>query len=229
MSFDLHYGFETECDDTVMEHERPKAPEPMILESLSNYDLSELLSKDEESQCVPVASTKVSDNKDQTVLLKTSSNDDKKNSSKSNMDCLVLEDIDDSDCIDDQIFTTRNSDMFIVQAFSQEPLLDNFTGCKNDHLGSAEGATTVSQKSIKSTKATSRSHSSRLRRFANNITRAMSNKFRKLCRPTRAEGSVTSKVNEKNYENQDGVVDKSTSTQCLLLTPAMAREFSSDT
>ena len=210
MSFDLHYGFETECDDTITEHERPKAPEPMILESLSNYDLSELLGKDEEPECIPIAPTETSNSKPQTISICAASSNTISKKNSSNMDYLVLEDIDDSDYIDNQIFTTGNSNMFIVQAMSQEPLLDNFTDSfENHHSGSAKAATTVSEKSIKSNKA-----SSRLRRIASNITRAMSNKFRKLCHPTRVEGS--SKVD--HGENRDGVVCSSTSTQNLLQT-----------
>ena len=206
ISFDLHYGFETECDDTITEQERPKAPEPMILESISDYDLGELLGKDElpPLSCAPITPNKTCNNC-QTVA--------------ANMDCLVLEDIDDSDnSIDDHIFITRCSDMFIVQSLSQEPLIDSFIDAnqENHHSETAKAATTVSQKSIKSTKADSRSNSSRLRRFASSITRVMSNKFRKLCRTTRVEGLSTSKDNEKVNKNQDGVVDRSTSTNHLL-------------
>ena len=209
MSFDLHYGFETECDDTITEHERPKAPEPMILESLSNYDLSELLGKEEEEmECIPVAPTETSDNKPQTISVCTASSNTISKKNSSNMDYLVLEDVDESDYIDGQTFTSAGSNMRIVQAMNQEPLHDNFTG---SYGGSAKAATTVSEKSIKSTKASSKTQSSRLRRLASNITRAMSNKFRKLCRPARVEGSST--VDGKNGENG---VSSSTSTQHLL-------------
>ena len=124
VSFDLHYGFETECDDMITEHERPKAPEPMILESISNYDISELLGKDEQlTQCVPIAPTDAACNtKHQAVTIDSTVNNinclSKKRSS--NVDCLVLEDIDDSDYFDvDENF--RSSNLYIVQAMSQQP------------------------------------------------------------------------------------------------------------
>jgi len=208
VSFDLHCGLEAECDDTIAEHERPKAPEPMILESLSNYDLSELLGKDEEPENTPVAPSETfnGNHKNSVCATSTSTSDltcRKKNSS--NMDYLVLEDIDDSDYIDSQLQVSRTGSK--AQAISKELLVDK---CDYSYLGSAKAATTVSEKSIKSTKSSSRSQSSRLRRLANNITRVMSNKFRRLCRPTRAEES--SRVNDKNPEDREGIVDKSTST-----------------
>ena len=208
MSFDLHYGFETECDDALItEHERPKAPEPMILESLSNYDIGELLGKDEEAQCSTVAPAKISSgNQVAPACIKDMP-------SKKNLfinDYLVLEDIDDSDYIDSQVFA-RSTDMFIVQATSQDQLIDDSN--ENHHLGSAKEATTISQKSIT---ANSGSHSSRLRRLASTITRAMSNKFRKLRRSTRLPVEVPSKTDEKHHEHQDGIVDRSISTHNLL-------------
>lgn len=214
MSFDLHYGFETECDDALIaEHERPKAPEPMILESLSNYDIGELLGKDEEVQCVTGAPAKISGNnpdRDQIAPACTTNDTVCSKKNLSNNDCLVLEDIDDSDYIDSQVFA-RNVDMFIVQGTSQDRLIDDSN--ENYHLGSAKEATTVSQKSIT---ANSGSHSSRLRRFANTITRAMSNKFRKLRRSTRLPVEVSSKTDGRRHEHQDGIVDKSMSTHNLL-------------
>ena len=188
----------------------------MILESLSNYDLGELLGKDEEPQCITTPAEK-SNSKHQGASICTISNDiiSKRNVST---DFLVLEDIDDSDLIDSQIFT-RNDNMFITQAMSQEQLLESF-----NHLESAKAATTISEKSIQSS---SGSQSSRLRRFASNISRVMSNKFRKLCRPTRVERS-SKPVDEKNYESQDEVVDRSTSTQHLLKTPSTTTKFVSD-
>lgn len=228
VSFDLHYSFETECNDMITEHERPKAPEPMILESISNYDISELLSKDEQlTQCIPMAPN---DAKHQAVAIDTTANNisclSKKRSS--NMD-LVLEDIDDSDYFDaDENF--RSSDMYMVQMMSQEPLIENFIDSnESHHLEAARTATTVLQKSlIKSTKANSKSHSSRLRRLASSITRVMSNKFRKFRHLSRAEVSSTSKDSKKNCENQDKIVDWSSSTQHLLQTSSVAVEFSSD-
>ena len=207
MSFDLHYGFETECDaDTIAEHERPKAPEPMILESLSNYDLSELLGKDEEPEYIPVVPTEAPNSKPQAIAVCSASSN---TISKKNSDYLVLEDVDELDYIDGQIFTSANSN--IEQAMSQEPLLDY--SFENQHL--AKTATTVSEKSLRSTKASSRS---RLRRIASNITRAMSNKFRKLCRPA-ARVEESSIVDGKSgSENGNGVVSSSTSTQNLLQT-----------
>lgn len=207
VSFDLHYGFETECDDMITEHERPKAPEPMILESLSNYDLSELLGKDEMLHCITVEPAEVSGSSQYPVCV--TSNNTIMNINSSNMEYLVLEDIDDSDYIDSQVLTTRSS---FIQAISQEPLIDD------KYLGSAKPATMVSQKSIISTKASSRSRPSRLRRLASSITRAMSNKLRKFRRPIRVEES------SKN----DGVVDGSASTQHLLQTYSTAREFTTD-
>ena len=191
----------------------------MILESLSNYDLGELLGKDEEPQCIATPAEK-SNSKHQAASICTVSNDiiSKRNV---NTDFLVLEDIDDSDLIDSQIFT-RNDNMLITQAISQEQLLESF-----NHLESAKAATTISEKSIQSTKESSGSQSSRLRRFASNISRVMSNKFRKLCRPTRVE-RLSKPVDKKNYENQDEVVDRSTSTQHLLKTPSTTTEFVSD-
>ena len=214
MSFDLHYGFETECDaDTIAEHERPKAPEPMILESLSNYDLSELLGKDKEPECIPVVPTEAPNCKPQAIGVCTASSNTVSKKISSNMDdYLVLEDVDESDYIDGQIFTTASSN--IAQATSQEPLLDY--SLENQHL--AKAATVVSEKSIKSTKASSRSQSSRLRRIASNITRVVSNKFRKLCRPAaRVEGSSMAD-RKSGEENENGVISSSASTQNLLQT-----------
>lgn len=180
----------------------------MILESLSNYDLSELLGKDEEPECIPVAAP---NSKPQTIAVCAASSNTISKKNLSNMDRLVLEDVDESDYIDGQIFTAASSDL--AQTTSQEPLLDSY---ENQHL--AKAATTVSEKSIKSTKPSSRSQPSRLRRIASNITRAMSNKFRKLCRPTaRVEGSST--VGRKSgAENGNGMLSSSSSTQNLLQT-----------
>ena len=178
----------------------------MILESLSNYDLSELLGKDEGPESTPVAPSETfhCNRKNSAYECATSTCDLTR---KKNSDYLVLEDVDDFDYIDSQVFKTGSR----TQAMSKELLVDK---CDNNYLGSAKAATTVSDKSIKSTKSNSRSQSSRLRRLANNITRVMSNKFRRFRRPTRAEES--SKVDDKIPETREGIVDSSTSTQHLL-------------
>ena len=221
VSFDLHYGFETECDDRgddalITEHERPKAPEPMILESLSNYDIGELLGKDEESQCVTVMPAEMAGSNHCDQVAPVCTNDmtcSKKNLSNRN-DCLVLEDIDDSDYMDSQVFVRS---LFIMQATSQDQLIDDSTKPnENNHLGSVKEGIAFSQKSITTSKANSGSQSSRLRRLASTITRAMSNKFRKLRRPTRLATDVPSKTDEKCHGHKDTIVNGSMSTHNLL-------------
>lgn len=197
VSFDLHYQ-DTECDETLPEHERPKAPEPMILESISNCDLSELMHKDDSQTEL---STEVHTNK----LHQVNSLDTKTNHIKSTIivDCLVVEDIDDVDYDDLSDEAMRSSGMMIVQTLSQERLISS----DSDDSNSKSRAKEVSCKSICSNK---KSHS-KLRRFTSSITRAVTNKFRKLRRPSREV--VPSNSSKVANESDDSIA---TSTKNLL-------------
>ena len=207
VSFDLQCQ-DTECDDTLPEHERPKAPEPMILESISNFDLSELMNK-EDSQTELMNLTEVHASKIHQVVT-TDSNKITRVRRNTSVDCLVVEDIDDVDYDDFSDGAMRSSGMLIVQTLSQEPLIGS-DGDSNENY-SKHGAKGVSCKSIPSNKGKPKSHS-KLRRFTSSITRAVTNKIRKLRRPSREV--VPSNGSRSANESDDSIA---TSTKNLLQT-----------
>jgi len=163
----------------------------MILESISNCDISELMNK-EDCQTDLIHSTEVHANKLHQIVTADCHNKTRRTTS---VGSLVVEDLDDVDYDDFSGGTMKSSDMLIVQTLSQEPLISG-DGDFNEHC-SKHGAKGVSSKSISSNKAKPKSHS-KLRRFTTNITRAVTNKFRKLRRSSREVVPPNRSANESD-------------------------------